>query len=37
MSQEWINLALVIIGIGVFSAILGSLVALLDKYERTKK
>jgi hypothetical protein len=37
MSQEWINLALVIIGIGVFSAILGSLTALLDKYERKRK
>jgi len=37
MKQEWINLALVIIGIGVFSAILGSLTALLDKYERKRK
>jgi len=37
MSQEWINLLLVIVGVGVFSAILGSLVALLDKYERLKK
>jgi hypothetical protein len=37
MSQQWINLALVIIGIGAFSAILGSIAALLDKYERIKK
>jgi hypothetical protein len=37
MSQEWINLVLVIIGIGVFSAILGTVTALLDKHERKRK
>lgn len=37
MNKQWINLALVIIGIGVFSAVLGSIAAILDKYERIKK
>jgi hypothetical protein len=37
MKQQWINLALVIIGIGVFSAILGTVTALLDKNERKRK
>lgn len=36
MRQEYINLVLVIIGIGVFAAILGSVAALLDKCERKR-
>jgi hypothetical protein len=37
MNQEWINLVFVIVGVAVFSAILGSLTALLDKHERKRK